>query len=78
MGAHIGFAAHQSERDMVLNRTDRDIEPRRNFLLRQALHFAQDEYFGALRRQCGNRAREHTNTFATIDCIIHRGLTAIF
>ena len=78
MGPHIGPASRQSDGNMVFNRSDGNIEPGRDLLLRQALHLAKDEDLGALRRQSCNRARQQTNAFPTIDNIIRRGLTAIF
>ena len=63
---------------MVFNRSDGDIKPGRDLLLRQALHFAKDKDLCALRRQGSNRARKQTDALPTIDNIIYRGLIAIF
>gem|GEM_PF-4155419 len=62
---------------MVFNRSDRNVEPDRDLLLRHTLHFAKYEDLCALWRQSGNRARQHTNTLTTVDDIIRRSLTTI-
>jgi hypothetical protein len=78
MRPHEGPAPRQSDGDMVLNRSDGDIKPNRDLLLRHTLHFAKYEDLRALGRQCGNRARQQPDPFAAVDNIINRRLTAIF
>ena len=77
MHPHEGPAPRQPDGDMVFHRSDRDIKPDSDLLLRQALHFAKDEHLRALGRKSRNRTRQQPDTCATIDNIINRGLTAI-